>query len=129
MAVAVRIGLRRNDDAVIGTLTTATVALAVTLLIGAAPTVDHGLDLAELWTFVLAGAIAPGLSQLLFTHAVRDAGAALASVLMGAAPLFAVLIALVCRHDPVRGARSVAAGLTVPGALAAGGGRVADARF
>ena len=129
MAVAVRIGLRRNDDAVIGTLATATVALAVTLLIGVGPTVDHGLDLAELWPFVLAGAIAPGLSQLLFTHAVRDAGAARTSVLMGTAPLFAVLIALVFLHEPVRGPLLVGAGLIVAGGVALAGERVRPEDF
>ena len=129
MAVAVRIGLRRNDDAVIGTLATATVALAVTTVIGVSSAVDHGLDLSELWPFVVAGAVAPGLSQLLFTHAVRDAGAARTSVLMGTAPLFAVAIALAALHEPLRAPLLAGAALIVAGGVALAGERVRPEDF
>jgi drug/metabolite transporter (DMT)-like permease len=129
MAVAVRFGLRRSDDAVLGTFATATVALAVTSAIGVAPAVDHGLDASELWPFLLAGAIAPGLSQLLFTHAIRDAGAARTSVLMGTAPLFAVAIALVALDEPLRAPLLVGAALIVAGAVALAGERVRPEDF
>jgi drug/metabolite transporter (DMT)-like permease len=109
---------------VLATLATATVALAVTMAIGVAPAVDHGLDASELWPFVLAGAVAPGISQLLFTHAVRDAGAARTAVLMGTAPLFAVGIALVALHEPLRAPLLVGAGLIVAGGFALAGERV-----
>src|SRR5215210_1534801 len=124
MAVAVRVALRRDADAVLGTFATATVALAVTALVGVAPAVDHGLDASELWPFLLAGAIAPGLSQLLFTHAIRDAGAARTSVLMGTAPLFAVAIALVALDEPLRVPLLAGAALIVAGAVALAGERV-----
>lgn len=124
MAVAVRFGLRRSGDAVIGTLATASVALCVTAAFGVGPAADHGLDLGELWPFVLAGAVAPGLSQLLFTHAVRDAGAARTAVLMGTAPLFAVAIALSALHEPLRAPLLVGAGLIVAGGIALAGERV-----
>jgi drug/metabolite transporter (DMT)-like permease len=118
MAVAVRFGLRRLDDPVTGSLATATVALVVTAAIGVAPAVEHGLDLSELWPFLLAGAIAPGLSQLLFTHAIRDAGAARTAVLMGTAPLFAVAIALVALNEPLRGPLLAGGALVVAGGVA-----------
>ena len=60
------------------------------------------LELGELWPFLIAGAIAPGLSQILFVRAVREAGAARTSVLMGTAPLVAVAIALTVLDEPVR---------------------------
>jgi drug/metabolite transporter (DMT)-like permease len=124
MAVAVRFGLRRCDDAVLATFATVTVALVVTSAFGIVHAAGHGLDVAELWPFVLAGAVAPGLSQLLFTHAVRDVGAARTSVLMGTAPLFAVAIALVALNEPLRAPLLVGAALIVAGGIALAGERV-----
>ena len=95
MAVAIRFALRRTDDPVLGALATSTVALAVTLAIGIVSSVGDSLHASDLWPFLLAGVIAPGLSQVLFTHAVRDAGAARTAVLMGTAPLASVAIALI----------------------------------
>lgn len=129
MAVAVRIGLRRLDDAVLGTFATATVALAVTTAFGIGAAAGHDTDAADLWPFLLAGAIAPGISQLLFTHAIRDAGAARTSVLMGTAPLFAVAIALVALDEPVSAGLLAGAGLIVAGAVALAGERVRPADF
>ncbi|HKG44084.1 MAG TPA: DMT family transporter [Gaiellaceae bacterium] len=129
MAVAVRFGLRRSDDAVVGTFATATVALCVTAAFGIVPALENGLDLGELWPFFLAGAVAPGISQLLFTHAVRDAGAARTAVLMGTAPLFAVAIALVALHEPVRAALLGGAALIVVGGIALAGERVRPEDF
>ena len=47
------------------------------------------------------GALAPGVSQILFTFAVRDAGASRTSVTVGTAPLFAVATALVFLGEPL----------------------------
>ena len=44
--------------------------------------------------FLLAGAIAPGLSNLFITVGIREAGSSRASVAFGMAPLFAVTIAV-----------------------------------
>ena len=44
--------------------------------------------------FLLAGAIAPGLSNLFITVGIREAGSSRASVAFGTAPLFAVTIAV-----------------------------------
>jgi drug/metabolite transporter (DMT)-like permease len=129
MAVAIRIGLRRFDDPVTGSLATASVALAVTTAIAVVSVVRHGLDLSELWPFLLAGAIAPGLSQLLFTHAVWEAGAARTSVLMGTAPLFSVAIALAVLNEPVSGALLGGAALIVAGGVALANERVRPRDF
>lgn len=118
MAVAIRLGLRRLDDPVAGSLATAVVALVVTVAIAVVPVAEHGLDLSELWPFFLAGTIAPGVSQLLFTHAVRDAGAARTAVLMGTAPLFAVAIALAVLDEPLRVPLLAGAALVVAGGVA-----------
>jgi drug/metabolite transporter (DMT)-like permease len=73
--------------------------------------------------------MAPGLSQLLFTHAIREAGAARTAVLMGTAPLFAVAIALVVLGEPVKGGLLVGAALIVAGGIALAGERVRPEDF
>ena len=129
MAVAVRIALRRTDDPVLGAFATATIALAVTAVIGAAATAGDSPHVSDLWPFVLAGAIAPGLSQVLFTLAINEAGAARTAVLMGTAPLASVAIALVALHEPLRVPLLVGAGLIVAGGVALAGERVRPADF
>src|SRR6185503_6171841 len=79
------------------TLATVVVALAVAV---AASLVRH--DFHGMWPFLLAGLIAPGGSQVLFTLAVREIGASRTSVALGAAPLVAVAIALIFLGEPVR---------------------------
>ena len=59
-------------------------------------------DYAGAWKFFLAGLLAPGLSQLLFTLSVREVGASRTSVTVGSAPLFALAIAFVFLGEPVR---------------------------
>ena len=116
MAVAVRFALRNSDDPELGSLALATVALAVTGAIALAARPD--IDLGEVWPFLVAGAIAPGLSQILFVRAVREAGAARTSVLMGTAPLVAVAIALTFLGEPVSAPLLAGAALIVAGGFA-----------
>ena len=98
MTVFVRIALRTGTGPEVGTLFTVLAALAVT----AVPAAARGeWDLASAWPFLLAGLLAPGVSQILFTFAVRDAGASRTSVTVGTAPLFAVAIAFVFLGEPV----------------------------
>jgi drug/metabolite transporter (DMT)-like permease len=94
--VAVRIGLREGSAAA-AALATLVPATAMALL-AAAPRHDfHGT-----WLFLLAGLLAPGGSQLLFTLGIREAGASRTSVVVGTAPLVAVAVALVFLHEPLR---------------------------
>ncbi len=61
---------------------------------------------ADAWKFFLAGLLAPGLSQILFTRSIEEAGASRTSVTVGAAPLFALAIAFTLLGEPVQaGAR------------------------
>jgi drug/metabolite transporter (DMT)-like permease len=89
-------------------------ALVLTAAVGLA--VSRGADLRDAWPFLVAGAIAPGISQVFFVRAVQDAGAARTSVLMGSAPLVAVAIALTILGEPV------SAGLIAGGLLIVSGG-------
>jgi drug/metabolite transporter (DMT)-like permease len=113
MTVFIRVALRTGAAPEAGTLLTILPALVVT----AVWTAGRGeWDVASAWPFLLAGLLAPGVSQILFTFAVRDAGASRASVAVGTAPLFAVAIALVFLDEPL------VAGLVVGAALIVGGG-------
>jgi drug/metabolite transporter (DMT)-like permease len=110
MTIAVRIGLRDGGDAGGAALATVLPALAVALV---AATFRH--DVHHVWPFFLAGLLAPGASQILFTLGIREIGASRTSVTVGAAPLAAVAIALVFLGEPLRiplvvGALGVVAG-------------------
>jgi drug/metabolite transporter (DMT)-like permease len=115
MTVAVRLGLLRAPDAKLGAAATAAVAFLVAL--AALPFGSNDADAGDLALFALVGTLAPGVSQLLFTLAVRDAGAARASVVVGMAPLVTVVLGLVLLDEPlvvgvVAGAALIVAGGT-----------------
>ena len=95
MTVAIRLGLRGHDTGA-AALATILTALAVTVVAAA---VRPGFGGA--WPFLLAGLIAPGASQILFTLAVHEIGASRTSVTVGAAPLAAVVIAIVFLGEPL----------------------------
>ena len=110
MTIAVRIGIRGQGDAAGAALATILPALGVALVAAA---FRH--DVHHVWPFFLAGLLAPGASQVLFTLGVREIGASRTSVTVGAAPLVAVSIALVFLGEPLRlplifGALAVVAG-------------------
>jgi len=115
MTVALRAGMREVEAAT-ATLATVVVALGVGVVAAA---MRH--DLHGAWPFLLAGLLAPGGSQILFTLAVREVGASRTSVTVGAAPLAAVAIAVVFLGEPLRlplavGALGVVAGGVLLGA-------------
>ena len=113
MTVALRFALARVPDAEAGALLTIVAALAVTL-----PFVVAGdVELGGVWPFLLAGMLGPGLSQLLFTFAMRDAGPSRTSVIVGTAPLFSVAIALVFLDEPREAGVLVGALLIVVGGV------------
>ena len=112
MTVALRNPLARGTDPVAGALLTIGPAIAVAVPFVAAT----GVDLHGVWPFLLAGLLGPGISQLFFTYAIRDAGPARTSVVVGTAPLFSVAIALVLLDEPLE------AGLAAGALLIVGGG-------
>jgi drug/metabolite transporter (DMT)-like permease len=116
MTVALRLALLRNPDARLGAAVTALVALAVAL--GATPVTPGETDARDLALFAAAGLLAPGISQLLFTLAVRDAGAARASVVVGAAPLLTVALGIGLLDEPFKLALLAGAALIVAGGAA-----------
>jgi drug/metabolite transporter (DMT)-like permease len=97
MTVGLRLGLRGLADAGGAALATVISATCVALVAAA---VRH--DVHHAWPFLLAGLLAPGGSQIFFTLAVREIGASRTSVAVGAAPLVAVVIAIIFLGEPVR---------------------------
>jgi drug/metabolite transporter (DMT)-like permease len=98
MAVAVRAGLARGGDAEGGAAVLAAVAAVVAL--AAAALAGGEVDPAALWPFAVAGALVPGVSQLVIVQAIRHTGASRALIVVGAAPLLSVLLALAVLDEP-----------------------------
>ena len=99
--LTVRAGLARGADPEAGAL----VITGIGFLTGVAlalPELVSGVALSDLWPFVVVGAMVPGVSQILFILAVRDAGPSRAAILIGTAPLISVLIALLVLGEPFR---------------------------
>jgi drug/metabolite transporter (DMT)-like permease len=126
MSVTLRFALRSGGAAELGALVTIIAALAVALVFAAARGIH---DVSAAWPFALAGLVAPGSSQVLFTLAVRDAGPSRTSVLVGTAPLFSVAIALTLLDEPLVPMLIVGAVLVVAGGALLVGERVRPESF
>lgn len=130
MTVALRFALARGAPAELGALMTIVPAFALAVASTASHAVRHGLpDVLEAWPFALAGVVAPGASQILFTLAVRDAGPSRTSVVVGTAPLFSVAIALTLLGEPLQAGLVLGALLIVLGGVLLVGERVRPAAF
>jgi uncharacterized membrane protein len=114
MSVFVRIGLGRAPEPRLANLATILPAAAIAL---AAAAIRSG-PVGDAWPFALAGLLAPGASQILFTRAVGAVGASRASAVVGGAPLVAVAIALVALGEPLSAALVCGAVLVVAGGVA-----------
>ena len=126
MTVLVRIALATGVPPEVGTLFTIVPACTVTGIVAVA----HGdWDLTNAWPFVLAGLLAPGIAQILFTFAVRDAGASRTSVTVGMAPLIAVATALVFLDEPLVAGLVAGAALIVTGGILLASDRATPEHF
>ena len=114
MTVALRPAIARGDDPLVGALWTVLPALCVALV---AATIVGDWRVGAVWPFALAGLLGPGVSQVLFTFAIRDAGPARASATVGMAPLFAVTFAVVLLGEPLVAGIVLGAVLIVSGGV------------
>lgn len=130
LTVMMRIALGRSDEPGLAALVTTGVALLVSV-VAALPNVgDWGsADLATIGWMALAGLLAPGLSGVLYTRAVRAAGASRTVIVFGMAPLVAVGIALVALDEPVQAGLIAGTVLVVVGGLALAFERERPAQF
>jgi drug/metabolite transporter (DMT)-like permease len=130
MTVALRFALARGTGAEIGAALTILPAFALAAAAAVAEGARNGApDVLAVWPFALAGLIAPGGSQILFTLAIRDAGPSRTSVLVGSAPLVSVAIALVLLDEPLEAGLIGGAILVVGGGLLLIGERVRPDAF
>src|SRR5439155_933505 len=104
LSVGLTMGLAVDAYVGFGTVATVVGALAVTAVIAAVEVPARGVHAGAAWPFLLAGLLQPGIGQIFVTYAIRDAGAARASVVLGSAPLVSVTIALLLLGEPVRAA-------------------------
>ena len=81
------------------------------------------------WPYLLAGLLAPGIAQILFTFGVRDAGASRTSVTSGPAPLFAVATALLFLDEPLVAGLILGAALIVTGGIVLASDRARPEHF
>jgi drug/metabolite transporter (DMT)-like permease len=118
LAVAVRWGLQRGVDPVVGALASAAVATVICSAAAAGTIAADGVDLGQLWPFFAVGLLAPGASQICLTQAVRHAGPSRAAILMGMAPMLSILIALTLLDEPFHVLLVVGTALIVAGGVA-----------
>jgi drug/metabolite transporter (DMT)-like permease len=125
MSVALRFALKHRPDPEAGALATALVALVPCGAIALA----NGEWQGAVWPFLLAGLLAPGVSQTFYVLAVRDIGPSRAAVLVGMAPLVSVTIALLVLDEPPTVPLVLGAVLIVLGGVALAGERVRPETF
>jgi drug/metabolite transporter (DMT)-like permease len=121
MAVAVRAGLSRGGDAEGGAAVLAAVAAVV--IVAAAAVVVGEVSPSELWPSAVAGALVPGVSQLVMVQAIRHTGASRALIVVGVAPLLSVLLALAILDEPFEPALAIGTVLIVAAGLVLAGER------
>jgi drug/metabolite transporter (DMT)-like permease len=128
LAVTVRLALYRGADPEVGAVVVLGTAAAVACVL-ALPEADALGDPGALWPFFVIGTLVPGVSQIFFILAVRDAGPARASILIGTAPLVSVVLALLLLDEPFRPLLIAAAVLVVAGGAVLAGERSRPATF
>lgn len=93
LTIAIRIGQRQVSDTEAGA--GAVMAIACVPIAVAALVADfHRLSIDELWPYLAAGAVVPGLTQPLIQWAIREAGVSRPMVVLGASPLASVAVAV-----------------------------------
>lgn len=125
-----RIGLQRGGDPEVGALVIALSGFVIALACAAVAGDLGDLSLDELWPFLVMGLFVPGLSSILFVHAIRGAGSARAAIIVGAAPLISALLAIALLDEPLHAGLAAGTVLVVAGGIALAGepGRPADFR-
>jgi drug/metabolite transporter (DMT)-like permease len=101
MTVSLRAALKRHPEPDVGAVaTTVVAALVAVVAIAFERGGGEAASSKELAIFALAGLLAPGVSQIFFTLAVKEVGASRTSVIAGSAPLFAATLAIILLDEP-----------------------------
>lgn len=119
LTVMMRIALVRSDAPGLGALVMNGAAFLVALVVALPSVGEWGrANLAAVGWIALAGALAPGLAGVVYTRAVRAAGASRTVIVFGMAPFVAVAIALVALDEPLKAGLIAGTVLIVLGGLA-----------
>lgn len=116
LAVALRVVLERGGDPESSAAISAAIGLVVAA--GLAAGQWPRAELADLWPYLIAGAVAPGLSQLMFVRAIEQVGAARTAILFGVSPLLAAIPAVWLLDEPFGLVLGLGTGAIVVGCLA-----------
>ena len=106
-------GLRSFPEPDLGAVASTAAAVVVALVAALSPGGRRAGPAEELAVFAVAGLLAPGISQIFFTLAVRDVGASRTSVVAGSAPLFAATLAILLLDEPFEWPLAIGACLIV----------------
>ena len=116
LAVAMRYALTKLPDAEMGAFQNLFIGFVVAFLATAAAGQLDDLSWSDVWPFLALGAIAPGVTQMMFLFALRDIGASRSMVIYGALPLASSIGAVLFLDEPVRTALFLGTLLVVGGA-------------
>ena len=98
MTVLLRPALASGVEPLLGAFATVVVATCIALV---AAVIQGEWQLDGIGPYLLAGVLGPGISQVLFTYAVREAGPSRTSAMVGIAPLCAVVFAVTLLDAPL----------------------------
>jgi drug/metabolite transporter (DMT)-like permease len=115
LAVSIRLALRGDADPDAGTLVTTAGACLVCVAIAAMFGEWSRVPWQDTWPFLVAGTVAPGISQVLFTRAVGLIGASRTSVVVGISPVLSALLAIALLGEPFRIALAIGTLFVVAG--------------
>ena len=115
LAVAIRVALAPGIDPDAASLVTTAVACLLCVAIAAAFGQWSGVPWGDTWPFLVAGTVAPGITQVLFTRAVGLIGPSRTTILVGASPVLSAAIAIAFLDEPLRVALAFGTVLVVGG--------------
>ena len=117
MAIFLRKGLARVPDAELGSFHTQAFGLATALIATAIITRFQDIDIEGVWPFLVLGLAVPGMTQMMWTFAVRDIGVSRAMVITGGIPLASSVAAIIFLGEPLRAPLALGTILIVAGGV------------
>lgn len=102
LSVAVRAGLSEAESPELGAFAATAFGAALCATVAVLGQPAGGIKVGTLWPYLIVGGLAPGVSQICLTFAVRSAGAARTAIVMGSAPMLSLLIAFAALAEPIR---------------------------
>lgn len=117
MGVVISLGQRRVVDAPAAAVVIVATAALITMLVALPGGLGSDAEPGTLAFLAVAGALAPGLGQGMFVHAVQLAGPSRATLVLNSSPVFAVAIAVALLGEELTVGVAVGTVLIVSGAM------------